>query len=390
MGVPTAASPSSGVPGWEAQYPTGTPVWLYHAQSKKRRAGIVAGHSYQEDGSTSWKHAKGWKKKWAGKLTEAITVVFADDSQTILPWDDTCVRDPLPRFFATYLQKRTMHVLQAATVEEGSQLRAEQTRAAATSGLKKHHMGPYSVADKARVECQELLDVLCAKESLRDSPHGGLLTSVLESEAFQNDMEGIMVNPEEMHDPTLALADICARMAAVDAGVHASLQEQGLLGVDRSLSDMDLVDCPDPVAELKAMPPFLRTFLWRFASLRYRPPDTRGMRNAELRRESVGVNTARCASHAQGAGGAVGGQWTAMRRVATRVTACHCQIQLVAEAHAVPRCRACPRSGARAACSPCSPPCSVPWRARRSASCRASIASWRSRCAETRAACARR
>ena len=90
---------------------------------------------------------------------------------------------------------------------------------------------------------------------------------------------------EQLDSASLAMADLAARMAVTDAGVHQYLQQEGLRdgGEDPSTASLcEKASSDSAVKELNCMPPWLVRFLWTFSSLKYVPPSKRGARGANL------------------------------------------------------------------------------------------------------------
>ena len=106
------------------------------------------------------------------------------------------------------------------------------------------------------------------------------------SKSFQDDARRLAGSDYELTAAELAFADVAAKMAFANAGASALVRRRGLDAAhDGPLGPAELCRQPTGEAalkELQAQPPFLRHFLWRFVSLSYRPPGTRGERSSGL------------------------------------------------------------------------------------------------------------
>ena len=119
-------------------------------------------------------------------------------------------------------------------------------------------------------------------------PSGNHLDRILESESFQQTAVLLAGSDFELSSPSLACAEMLARMAAADVGATTYIRSLGLdPACPEARTPADLCRQPrgaDALDELRTMPPLLRHLLWRFASLSYTPPPKRGEKRGALRK----------------------------------------------------------------------------------------------------------
>ena len=100
-------------------------------------------------------------------------------------------------------------------------------------------------------------------------PSGNHLDRILESESFQQTALLLAGSDFELSSPSLACAEMLARMAAADVGATTYIRSLGLdPACPEARTPADLCRQPrgaDALDELRTMPPLLRHLLWRFA-----------------------------------------------------------------------------------------------------------------------------
>ena len=106
------------------------------------------------------------------------------------------------------------------------------------------------------------------------------------SKSFQDDARRLAGSEYELTAAELAFADVAAKMAFANAGASVVVRRRGLDAAhDGPLGPAELCRQPTGEAalkEIRALPPFLRHFLWRFVSLSYRPPGKRAEKSSGL------------------------------------------------------------------------------------------------------------
>ena len=257
----------------------GTQVELFHTQNKEWQLGVIAAVSALEYGR-DWHRAEGWRTGWKDQDVASVQV-HALDSGARLNWDARC-RDALPRhFFSTMLRAPSDFVDVPRSAEDSERFREQEVLAAALA--KKSTLGAGQVPEEAWKSTADFMDKLNTEVRLGDRALPGthhatsnLLTRNLHSKQFQ-ESAAFLSNGAETATASLAFADMAGRMAATDAGCSAYLKSMGLLGPAACPrpTPLDLMSAPgddQAIAELRSMPPFLKQFMWAFASLQYRPP----------------------------------------------------------------------------------------------------------------------
>ena len=106
------------------------------------------------------------------------------------------------------------------------------------------------------------------------------------SRDFQQDMA--LLDCHGIDEPMFALVDLVAHVLVVDTGAHAVLA----VGRGERATASSVLSRPneDPMARLKAMPALLKYLAWRFATLTYTSPATRGRKGSTLRRVDHGAD----------------------------------------------------------------------------------------------------
>jgi hypothetical protein len=208
-------------------------------------------------------------------------VQVEDGAGNELRWDENCT-DGLPeQLWATMLRPKTEGVLDPQTVEEGRTFRQQETQAVLASRQVQHN-GPREVTEDTRMDTAMFMQAMLGE----GGSSGNSLDQAMGSDRFQLHGGLLCSDPSELSSPALALADLAGRSAAVDAGVHLYLRQKGLeeAAVDppTALDACSWQNGADAIEELRRMPPVLRTFLWRFASTRYRPVERRQQRSAAV------------------------------------------------------------------------------------------------------------
>jgi len=275
-----------------ARFPVGTEVDLYHVQSKEWRRGVV--FSVGEECEDCWKKAPGWQgERWNGKVYEAIGV---QDVMTggVLYWDDNCkARLPKPLWGWVKLAESDCPPI-PATVAQGRQFRELEVRGVLTQPERKDKSGAdkeVEVPGQARTNTAALALAI----GNQDAAGANALDRRLASDAHELYTQALASHPGEQGSASQALASAAGRVAALDAGVTLYLRKAGLEeSTPQPKSALDLCRPTvgiDAIEEYRHMPPFLKTFLWEFASVEYQPPDCRGVCGTALQRRASDART---------------------------------------------------------------------------------------------------
>ena len=145
-------------------------------------------------------------------------------------------------------------------------------------------------ADDRRLELAETLARIADESGIDFRNTCIALDRRLASDAHELYTQALASHPGEQGSASQALASAAGRVAALDAGVTLYLRKAGLEeSTPQPKSALDLCRPTvgiDAIEEYRHMPPFLKTFLWEFASVEYKPPDCRGLCGTALQRRA--------------------------------------------------------------------------------------------------------
>jgi|MEHZ01.4.fsa_nt_MEHZ011084705.1_2 hypothetical protein len=241
----------------------------------------------------TWPLAAGWDPKWSrlSKPVASVEVRASLEATVPLRWDDNC-KESLPEYFwPSLLRTRTAgRVWEPSTLQEARVLRETETQEVFGHEARGTRLGADLVMETARTATAALIAKLAGPVSVsgtsRKKQVGNQLDRTMESDFFQQHGGLLSAHPEELDSASIALADIVGQMCVADAGVLLHRRHLGLADASPpAVTPLSICQAPtanEALAELRAMPPMLRTILWRFVSTRYLPPAKRGKGRARL------------------------------------------------------------------------------------------------------------
>ena len=244
----------------------------------------------------TWHLAAGWDPEWSrfSKPVASVEVRASLEATVPLRWDVKC-KESLPEYFwPDLLRTRTVgDVWEPSTLQEARVLRETETQEVFMheAGRARGWAGADLVMETARTASAALVAKLAEPVSVSGTSKwekqvGNQLDRTMESDFFQQHGGLLSAHPEELDSASIALADIVGQMCVADAGVLLHRRQLGLADASPpAVTPLSICQAPtanEALAELRAMPPMLRTILWRFVSTRYLPPAKRFKRGAAL------------------------------------------------------------------------------------------------------------